>query len=94
MRLNYPNNADAISGFSKKLITEAQKNAIIKANNAGKEPPKTTKLGGGIGIHGWYGDWPGSDRQNLTWGCISVQNAQLEDLYGRVGLQTRVVIYP
>ncbi len=94
MRLNYPNNADAIAGFGKGLITEKQKNAIIAANNAGKEPPKTTKLGGGIGIHGWYGEWPGDDKQNLTWGCISVQNTELEDLYKRVPLGTMVVILP
>lgn len=94
MRINYPNNADAINGFNKKRITEAQKNAIIKANNSGKEPPKNTKLGGGIGIHGWWGEWPGDDQQNLTWGCISVQNPELDDLYRRVNLGTRIVIFP
>lgn len=94
MRLNYPNNADAIAGYQKKLITEAQKNAIVKANNAGKEPPKTTKLGGGIGIHGWWGEWPGNDRQNLTWGCISVQNTELDDLYKRVSVGNRIIVYP
>lgn len=94
MRLNYPNNADAINGYKKKLITEAQKNAIIKANNEGKEPLKTTKLGGGIGIHGWYGEWPGADQQNLTWGCISVQNTELDDLYKRVKVGTRIVVFP
>jgi hypothetical protein len=92
MRLNYPNNADAINGFKKGLITEAQKNAIIKANNEGKEPPKNTTLGGGIGIHGWYGSWPGDDRQNLTWGCISMQNKDLDDIYGRVPLGTTIII--
>lgn len=92
MRLNYPNNADAINGFKKGLITEAQKNAILKANDAGKEPPKNTKLGGGIGIHGWYGSWPGDDKQNLTWGCISMQNNDLDDIYGRVPLGTTIVI--
>lgn len=94
LRLNYPNNADAVNGFKKGLITQAQKNAIINANNAGKEPPKTTKLGGGIGIHGWWGDWPGNDQQNLTWGCISVQNPELNDLYERVPLGTTIVILP
>lgn len=94
MRLNYPNNADAINGFKKGLITEAQKNAIIKANNAGMEPPKNTKLGGGIGIHGWYGSWPDDDQQNLTWGCISVQNEELNDLYKKVPVGTSILILP
>ncbi len=92
MRLNYPNNADAVNGFKKGLITQAQENAIIKANNAGKEPPKTTTLGGGIGIHGWNGSWPSDDQQNLTWGCISVQNDELDDLYKRVPVGTSILI--
>lgn len=92
MRLNYPNNADAKSGLDRKLISKDEYNRIVAANKAGKEPPKNTKLGGGIGIHGWNGRWPGSDEQDLTWGCISLQNDQVEDLYDRVGLQTRVII--
>lgn len=94
LRINYPNEADAINGFRKGLITKGQKDAIIKANQTGKEPPKSTRLGGGIGVHGWRGNWPGEDRQNLTWGCISMQNPQLDDLYRQVGVGTRVVIYP
>jgi hypothetical protein len=94
MRLNYPNNADAKAGLEKKLITQSEYNKIVAANKAGTEPLKTTKLGGGIGIHGWYGSWPGDDEQDLTWGCITMQNSEVEDLYGRVKLQTRIVIYP
>jgi murein L,D-transpeptidase YafK len=94
MRINYPNNADAANGFKKGLITEKQRDAIYASNKKGTEPLKTTALGGGIGIHGWYGAWPGNDKQNLTWGCVSVQNTELEDLYKRVNLQTRIVIYP
>lgn len=94
LRINYPNGADAINGFRKGLITKGQKDAIIAANQTGKEPPKNTRLGGGIGIHGWRGDWPGEDRQNLTWGCISVQNPQLDDLYRQVEVGTRMVIFP
>lgn len=92
MRLNYPNNADAKSGLDRKLISRDEYNRIVAANKVGNEPPKNTKLGGGIGIHGWNGSWPGEDQQDLTWGCISLQNDQVEDLYDRVGLQTRVVI--
>ncbi|CAN5160797.1 hypothetical protein BH09BAC5_BH09BAC5_23990 [soil metagenome] len=92
MRINYPNNTDAENGFKKGLIFANEKEAIIKANNAGNEPPKNTKLGGGIGIHGWSGKWPGDDKQNLTWGCISLQNEELDDLYQRVPVGTTIVI--
>lgn len=94
MRINYPNNYDAAAALAKKKITQAQYNSIIAANKAGKEPLKTTVLGGGIGIHGWAGNWPGTDQQNLTWGCISVQNNNLIDLYKRVPLYTKILILP
>lgn len=94
MRLNYPNNADAKAGLEKKLITQSQYDQIVSANKKGTMPLKTTDLGGGIGIHGWYGEWPGDDEQDITWGCVSMQNDQVKDLYDRVGLQTRIIIYP
>jgi hypothetical protein len=94
MRLNYPNNADAKAGLEKKLISQEEYNKIVAANKKGAMPPKTTELGGGIGIHGWYGEWPGDDEQDITWGCISMQNTEVEDLYKRVGLQTRIIINP
>ncbi len=94
MRLNYPNVQDAESGFARGLISEAEKEAIIAANRDGREPPKSTKLGGGIGIHGWWGRWPGEDRQDLTWGCLTLQNRQMEELFRRIEVGTRVMIYP
>ena len=92
MRINYPNDADAIAGLKKGWLTKAQEQSIFDANEKGIAPPKSTKLGGGIGIHGWWGDWPGNDRQNLTWGCISVQNKDLDDLYNKIPLGTTIVI--
>lgn len=94
MRLNYPNELDAESGFARGVISEAEKEAIIAANRDGREPPKSTRLGGGIGIHGWWGRWPGEDRQDLTWGCVTLQNRQMEELFRRVEVGTRVMIYP
>lgn len=94
MRLNYPNEMDAESGFARGVISEAEKEAIIAANRDGREPPKSTRLGGGIGIHGWWGRWPGEDRQDLTWGCVTLQNRQMEELFRRVEVGTRVMIYP
>jgi murein L,D-transpeptidase YafK len=94
MRLNYPNEQDAESGFARGLISEEEKEAIIAANRDGREPPRSTRLGGGIGIHGWWGRWPGEDRQDLTWGCLTLQNRQMEELFQRVEVGTRVMIYP
>lgn len=94
MRINYPNSADAKAGLAKEFITQTECDQIVASNKKGTMPLKTTKLGGGIGIHGWYGEWPGDDEQDITWGCISMQNDQVEDLYDRVGIQTRIIINP
>jgi hypothetical protein len=94
LRLDYPNEDDAATGLRQGLITPAEAEAIRTAIRGGRQPPGDTRLGGGIGIHGWFGRWPGDDRQNLTWGCISVQNDDLKDLYERVAVGTVVVIYP
>ncbi|MBC7864138.1 MAG: peptidoglycan DD-metalloendopeptidase family protein, partial [Bacteroidia bacterium] len=58
MRLSYPNNFDAATGLKKKIITKKQHDAIVAANNKGLQPSKSTGLGGGVGIHGWAGEWP------------------------------------
>lgn len=93
MRLSYPNDFDADAGLADGRISEDQHDAILAANAAGRMPPKTTRLGGGIGIHGWNGDWPALSR-DLTWGCLSVQNGDLDRLYDEVPLGTPVIIRP
>lgn len=93
MRLNYPNNTDASIAYDNKRISKAEFEQIVKANNTDKEPNKNTGLGGGIGIHGWAGDWPASTK-DLTWGCISMQNKQLLGFYDAVPMYTRILIYP
>ena len=55
-------------------------------------PLKNTKLGGSIVIHGWNGDWVADGKQNLTWGCISMHNADLEAFYDIVELNTKIII--
>jgi hypothetical protein len=93
MRLNYPNNYDAANALKNKKLTAKQAAQIISANNAKKEPNKHTGLGGGIGIHGWAGDWP-SDSRHLTWGCISMKNTELTALFDAVPLHTQILIFP
>lgn len=52
MRLSYPSFEDAERGLRTGLITENQYLSIVHALERGKIPLQTTKLGGGIGIHG------------------------------------------
>lgn len=94
LRISYPNEFDAICGFNKGLISNAEKTAIIKAAKSKQVPPKNTKLGGGIVIHGWAGEWTGNGQRNLTWGCISMHNKDLEEFYEFVPVGTRIIIVP
>ncbi len=95
IRLNYPNQFDAAWGLEENLINKRQYKKICKAIEQGKEPPKNTKLGGGIGIHGWLeSDWDENGSRAITWGCISMHNDDLVDFFNWVDMQTVVVIVP
>ncbi len=93
MRISYPNVYDAKAGLKRKVISEAQYKQIKAAHAKGSEPNKHTALGGGIGIHGWNGDWP-ENSKHLTWGCISMRNQDLPKFYDEVDLQTPIYIVP
>jgi murein DD-endopeptidase MepM/ murein hydrolase activator NlpD len=96
IRLNYPNEYDAARGLKDKLITKEQCDAIKKACAEKKIPLKNTALGGGIGIHGWITpEWTDDDKQRaLTWGCISMHNKDLEEMYDVLPMKSWVVVVP
>ena len=49
-----------------------------------------TLMGGQYAIHGT--NMPGSVGGFVSYGCIRMYNADIVDLYGRVGVGTRVVV--
>ncbi|MDB5232824.1 MAG: L,D-transpeptidase [Chitinophagaceae bacterium] len=56
--------------------------------------PANASIGGAIGIHG---TWPHEEfaidqYQNWTWGCISMKNEHVEQLYKMVPVGTRITI--
>lgn len=93
MRINYPNTHDARAALDAGRIGKGECETIIAANAAGKMPPADSKLGGGVGIHGWATDWPDGP-QNLTWGCLSLREADLKKLYSLASKGTVVIISP
>lgn len=79
MLLDYPTPVD-IENFNKR-----KQQGLI---------PAGATLGGGIGIHG---TWPHEDYAidrylNWTQGCISMKNADVEDMYRYIPVGTRVTI--
>lgn len=94
IRISYPNSYDAALGLQKKMISVQDYNAIEKAITEKGIPPKKTALGGGIGIHGWAGIWDTLQKNDLTWGCISINNDQLLEFYNAVPIYSRILILP
>ncbi|MCB0476796.1 MAG: L,D-transpeptidase [Crocinitomicaceae bacterium] len=94
IRLSYPNFYDAEMGYKRKLISKSEKEKIQTAILNNQMPPKNTNLGGGIGIHGWYGEWDPKENRDLTWGCISINNSDLVPLYDKLEVGDNIIISP
>ena len=85
--LSYPNKEDALDGYAKGLISEEQRDEIIRQIDAGKRPPWDTPLGGEIMIHGRGGD------RDWTAGCVAVDDDVMDILWEYGDLGTPVTIY-
>jgi murein L,D-transpeptidase YafK len=88
LAISYPNEADARRGLRDGLISRAEYDAILRAIDNHETPPWTTKLGGELFVHG-YGSAP-----DWTWGCIALENWEIEELYRLVPVGTPITIYP
>jgi lipoprotein-anchoring transpeptidase ErfK/SrfK len=64
----------------------ALNDAIREAQRRGQRPPWDTPLGGTVGIHG---NGAGSD---WTWGCVALEDGDIEELWEVCPLGTPVVI--
>jgi hypothetical protein len=86
--LSYPDTADAARGLSDSLISQAQHDEIVAAQNGCTEPPQFTPLGGLIEIHGNGGG------QDWTFGCIAVEDSEVDQLWNVLGVGDTIVVLP
>ena len=79
MWIDYPN------ATSWEKHNEAKRKGIIAANS---------KIGGEVGIHGVPKDcdYAIDTKQNWTWGCISLKNKDVNEIYEVIGVGTEVEI--
>ena len=86
--LNYPNNNDAREAYISKRIDIATFQSICMANDNGHIPPWNTCLGGAIYIHG--------DLETKDWseGCIRLVKEDIEYIFEKASVGTKVVIEP
>lgn len=86
--LDYPDPRAAQNGLREGLITFGEFRDIIAAHAQQRCPSWSTGLGGGIGLHGHgtAGDW--------TAGCIALDDADIEELFGVLRVGDVVEILP
>lgn len=93
IKINYPNSYDAERGLSEKLIDPKQAETI-KANwSERRETLQNTKLGNGIGFHGWIRGWENNGSRHLSWGCMVMHIYDIKNLYDRINEGAMVVIF-
>lgn len=90
--VSYPNAQDAAAGLKKKLITQAEHDAIVSAIRAQAKPPQNTKLGGDIFFHG--GGHGSGKQSDWTWGCVALDDAEIKELFNLLPLKTPIKIEP
>lgn len=86
--LNYPNSKDAARGLRDNLISQSEYEGIIAANLEKRMPPQNTALGGEIYLHGGGTLW------DWTWGCVALDNQEMQELFEIIPLGARVTIEP
>lgn len=86
LSLSYPNAAAAERGRKARLLTAGEQRQIMRALRNRREPPQHTALGGLILIHG------GGSQRDWTWGCVALDNDDVDRLFPLVRVGTPVEI--
>jgi murein L,D-transpeptidase YafK len=84
--LSYPNSEDAERGLRDGVINREQYNQILNAIRKKTAPPQNTALGGEIYIHG------NGSQSDWTWGCVALDDKDIQELFDAVPLGTKVII--
>jgi len=97
IKVNYPNAYDAERGVQNGWISRRQANTMARKWRKRELPWGGSKLGGGIGLHGWagsrttYDDWSDDDPW-LSWGCVVLHNVDIQKLYDHIPKGTMVIL--
>jgi murein DD-endopeptidase MepM/ murein hydrolase activator NlpD len=93
IKINYPNKYDADRGLAQGIISAVQRDEIKRAWQQRELTLQTTKLGGGIGFHGWNKEWDNNGPRHLSWGCVVMHLSDAGKIYGEVTEGTMVIIF-
>jgi lipoprotein-anchoring transpeptidase ErfK/SrfK len=99
--ISYPNASDAAVGLANGLISQREHDRIVRADTSEGVPPSVTELGGLIEIHGggtagllMVGEAPALFICDWTFGCIAMENDDLDELYEVLPMGTKITILP
>jgi murein DD-endopeptidase MepM/ murein hydrolase activator NlpD len=93
IKINYPNRFDAARGRAEGIIT-AEQEAKISAAWARRAPTlESTRLGGGIGFHGWIKEWSNDGPRHLSWGCVVMHIYDIKQLFDQIPEGAMVIIF-
>ncbi len=93
MRINYPNAFDAARGLAQGHVDEATASKISSQWQKRQWTPRDTRLGGGIGFHGWASEWSDESSRRMSWGCIVLHLSDVEAIYAALPEGTMVVLF-
>lgn len=93
IKVNYPNQFDGSRAQAEGLINKQQANMIGTRWQARQPTLENTKLGGGIGFHGWVKEWSNDGPRHLSWGCVVMHIYDISKLYDQIPEGTMVVIF-
>jgi hypothetical protein len=92
IKINYPNRYDAERGLTEGLVSAGQAARIAAEWGARRATWQGSRLGDGIGFHGWKGEWDTGGSRRLSWGCVVMHNGDIAELFDDVPLGAMVVI--
>lgn len=94
IRVNYPNPWDADRGVASGFIDAKTRARIARDWAARRNTDASTRLGSGIGLHGWAGEWTlAQSGGRLSWGCVVMHTPDISALYDQVPEGTMVVMF-
>lgn len=93
VKANYPNAFDAQRGLKDSLISGEVASGIARDWWRRQLTVQRTKLGGGIGFHGWIAPWRGDvEGFGLSWGCVVAHPEDVAELYASLPVGAAVVL--
>lgn len=93
IKVNYPNRYDAARGRAEGVISAQQERAIAAAWAQRKPTLENTRLGGGIGFHGWAREWQNDGPRHLSWGCVVMHIYDIRKVFDQIPSGAMVVIF-